>query len=524
MTDPGAESPIGPVLRGPRRAGERARIVAVGAIAVFVFGLGIGLAGNGLTADLDATPRPGTATPPTATPGPSATDEPTGAPPTQNVGLGCAPVRRGSSPALRVSSDVGDIAPVSGLPAPSGEPVATTGPAASGETAAPDTGESWPVPDADQAAHILAPAGLLLVPDDDACIRYVVAEYRPADLTLNGPWPIAFHTLNVSPPRSVVALGSMPTGDWVVRIVAYFSTGIAGQEDANVVERFFRVVSGRAGAPMPTPETSPAVPCAALPASAAVPDLVLLGAQEGPTIGIPPGTGQPAVLYAEAGASIEIRDVGDACARSWSIQARNIDTGKTIDLETQANPGNDPFQFAQNRWRLLSLPTGLLQITAVMGYSADVKTTRRWSLIVQAPDFPEVDVTAPDGTGVAGIVGCGTTWSFEGGTSVIESCTGSRSSDGMGSLSVADGVPVHLVVPGWDIVNWAGVCGNLGGPSDPLAAFTVLNACDLGGSLVPGQVVFLPWRDAPTVRISVVLERDGVTASGDVFASVVIAP
>jgi hypothetical protein len=512
MTDPGAEAPIGPVLRGPRRTGERARILAVGALAVLVFGMGIGIAGNGRSETADATRRPATAPPPTASPPPSATAEPTNVPPTQNVGLGCAPVRLGSVPALRVSSDSGEIAPVTGLPV------------APDPSAGPGDNAPWPVPGVDQSAHLLVPGGLLLVPDDDACVRYVVAEYRPADPTLNGPWPIAFHTLNVSPPRSVVVLGPMPTGDWVVRIVAYFSTGVAGQENANVVERFFRVISGRAEAPIQTPETPPAVPCTPLPASAPVPDLVLLGAEEGPTIGIPPGTGQPAVLYAQPGGSVEIRDPGDACARSWSIQARNVDTGEMIDLETQANPLSDPFQFAQNRWRLLSLPTGLLQLTATMGYSADVTVTRRWSLIVGPPDFPAVAVMAPDGTSADAVAGCGTTWGFEKGTSIIESCTEKRSAQGLGSITVPAGVPVRLDAGDWNIINWGGECGSLDVETEPLDAFTVLNGCDLGGSLVPGPAVFLPRSDAPIVRIFVVLEKDGDTASGTVFASVAVAP
>jgi hypothetical protein len=378
------------------------------------------------------------------------------------------------------------------------------------------------VPDVDVAARVVAPSGILLVPDDDACVRYVIAEYRPADPTLSGPWPIAFRTLNVSPPRATVALGQMPTGDWVVRVVAYYATGIAGQENSNVVERFFRVLSGRAEGPIPTPETPPVVPCTAMPAGAPPPDLVLHGGEDGPVVGIAPGTGQPEVHYATPGAQIEIRDEGDACARAWSIQARNVDTGETIDIETRQNPTSDPFQFAQNRWRILSLPTGLLQITATMAYSADVTVARRWSLIVQVPELPALSVVAPDGRSTAALPDCGVAWSFDEGTAIIESCTEDRFARGLELLSVAAGTPVRLEAPGWTIDQWSGDCGTLDVEVDPLSALTIVNNCDLGGSLRPGQVVFIPRPDAPIARFFLVMEQDGISATATVYASVAV--
>ncbi len=511
MTDPGVEAPIGPVLGRQRTSRERFRIAAAGVVAVIVFGAGIGLAGHGLTNANTASPSAAAAATTTSTPGPAATADGTRVPPTQNVGLGCAPVRLGSPPELRLSSDAGNLASISGI-------LASPAPAASSQPSGP-----WPIPGLDDAARLVNSEGILLAADLDACVRYVIAEYRPADPTLTGPYPIAFHALNVSPPRSIVPLGPLPTGDWVVRIVAHFSTGVAGQENANVAERFFRVVSGQGQGPLPTPATPPAVPCTVVAAGAPPADLVLLGSQEGPIVGIPPGTGPPVVANADPGRFVEIRDAHDACARSWAIRAMNVDTGQTIDIDTQDNPTSDPFQFAQNRWRLLSLPTGLLQITATMGYSADLSVTRRWSLIVRAPDFPVLTARAPDGSSAQTVAGCGASWAFHAGTGIVDACSTVQDVAGLENLAVPFGTSMRLDAGDWTIASWSGLCGRVdpaGGGS--LDSFEVVDGCDLGGSLVPGKAAFIPRPGAPIVRLSVVLERAGATVTGDVFVSLVV--
>ena len=514
MTEPGAEAPIRPVLAARTRTRERARILVVGVIAVVVFGAGIGLAGNGITNQALASASPSRPAPTSTMPGePSPTDEPTRAAPAQNVGFGCAPVRLGAPPEIRVSSDAGSLAPVTGV-------AATSGPTGSATLDA-----AWPIPGAEGAARLLDAAALLLAPDDDACVRYVIADYRPADPRLKGPFPIAFRTLNVTPPRAIVPLGPMPTGDWVVRVVAYFWTGVAGQEDANVIERFFRVIAGEGAGPLPSPATPPAVPCAAVPASAPIPDLVLYGASEGPTVGIPPGTGTPQLANAMFGAPLEIRDARDVCARSWSITAHLVETGENLPLGAQENPTSDPFRFAQNRWRLLNVSSGLLQITATMDYSADVQIIRRWSVAVYVPAFPSVRLLAPDGSSILGAPGCGATWAFPAGTGGTETCTGPAfAADALETLTVKAGSPIRLDVPDWTIVNWSGVCGRFDEANQAFDPFVQVDNCDLGGAQVPGPAVFLPRPNAPLVRLFVVLEHDGVTASASIFASVVASP
>ena len=513
MTDPGAEAPIGPVLGRQRTTRERFRIAAAGALAVILFGAGIGLAGHGLTTSATSSPSNSPAAIIGTTPSPAVTTDEPRVSPTQDIGLGCAPVRVGSSPEIRLSSDAGSLVPITGI---SGSPA----PAPSSQSGGP-----WPIPDLAGAVRLVNSAGILLAPAGDACLRYVIAEYRPADSSLTGPYPIAFHALDVSPPRSIVPLGPLPTGDWIVRIVAHFSTGVAGQEDANIAERFFRVISGQGEGPLPRPVTPPAVPCTTLAAGAPPPDLILLGAEEGPVVGIPTGSARPAVANARPGALVEIRDARDACARSWSIQVLDVDTNQTMDIETQDNPTSDPFQFAQNRWRLLNLPTGLLEITATMGYSADLNVFRAWSLIVRAPDFPVVTVRAPNGQSALTTPGCGASWVFNGGTGIVDSCVAIQDVAGLETLGVPAGTPMRLDAGDWTIESWSGACGHIdpaGGGS--LAAFVVTDGCDLGGSLIPGNAVFIPRPGAPIVRLSVVLVRAGVTVRGDVFVSLGVSP
>jgi hypothetical protein len=230
------------------------------------------------------------------------------------------------------------------------------------------------------------------------------------------------------------------------------------------------------------------------------------------------------VANANPGAFVEIRDARDACARSWVIQALDVDTGQTIDIETQDNPTSDPFQFAQNRWRLLSLPTGLLQITATMGYSADLNVTRRWSLIVRVPDFPVLTVRAPDGSSAQTVPGCGATWAFAAGTGLVDSCATIPDVAALETLAVPLATTMRLDAADWTIENWSAVCGQVdpvgGGSLDTLLQ---IDGCDLGGSLVPGGVAFIPRPGAPIVRLSAILERDGVTVIGDVFVSLVVA-
>jgi hypothetical protein len=518
MRPDGIEAPIGPVLGAPRRSRDRARIAVVAAVAVVVLAAGIGLAGNGFTSPPSSpspSAVPGTTVSPTAAATPTLSPLP---PPTQNTGLGCTPVRLGTPPEIRLDA-VGDPLAIRGVPP-------ATAPGATGSQ--PPT---WPVLPVDGALRVSARTSIQLISEQDACMRYVVAEYMPGEPGVTIPFPIAFRALNVSPPRSIVPLGTLPNGDWIVRAVAYFSTGTAGQEDGTVVERFFRVINSGTAGPLPTPGTPPAVPCAGPPAGGIPPTLVLSGSGGGlvegaPDLGAPLLV--PSITPVHLGDSIEIRVAGDACAIAWTIEATQPDVNSNrYEIEREPNPGNNPFLFAQNRWRLHNLPTGNLFVTATIRFSVDVLVTRRWLLDVQGGAVPVARIVAPDGTTVAALRSdCGASWAFEEGTGGYEVCATEPIPSPLTTLRVAPETPLRIEVPGWKITNWGGSCGRSDETNNPGYPFLIVDGCDLGGRYLPegesalGPAVFLPRSTGPLVRLYLTVQRGGTTVGFIVYAMI----
>lgn len=520
MRPDGVEAPVAPVLGTPRRSRDRARIAGVGAIAVIVLGAGIGLAGNGFTsppASPSASATAGATTGAVATPGTRPTPNPGPiSPPTQNTGLGCTPVRLGTPPEIRLGA-AGDPLTIRGVPS-------TTVPGGT-ESQPP----AWPVPPVNGVLRMSARTSIQVLSEQDACVRYVVAEYVPGAPGVTIPFPIAFRTVNVSPPRSIVLLGTLPVGEWIVRVVAYFSTGTTGQEDGTVVERFFRVANSETAVPLPTPLASPAVPCAAPQAGGIPPTLVLSGSAGGLVEGTP-GLVVPPIAPVRLGDLIEIRVAGDACAIGWNIGATQPDANNQYEIERESNPGNNPFLFAQNRWRLHALPTGLLFVTATVRFSVDMTVTSRWLIDIQGAEVPAARIVAPDGTTVtAPRAPCGASWSFENGADGYEYCTDELMPPSLPTLVVAPETPVRLEVPGWTIISWGGSCGRSNELNNPSSPFLTVDNCDLGGrhspdgSVASGPAVFLPRSSGPVVRLYLAAKRGDTTVSFVVYAMITTA-
>ncbi|MES2211292.1 MAG: hypothetical protein V4515_14100 [Chloroflexota bacterium] len=511
------EAPVAPVLGTPRRSRDRARITVVAAIAVVVLGGGIGLAGNGFTSP-PASPSVSATTGPTASPtAPVATlpgPTPRFPPPTPNTGLGCAPVRLGTPPEIRLGSVPGDPLAIRGVP-PGNVP---------GDPASqPPT---WPVLPAASALRMSARSSVQLISEEDACMRYVIAEYQPGAAGVTIPFPISFRTLNVNPPRSIVPLGVLPAGDWLVRVVAYFFTGTAGQEDGTVVERFFRVANSETAVPLPTPVTSPGVPCTPPPPGGVPPTLVLSGSGSALVEGTP-GLVVPSIAPVQLGDLIEIRVAGDACAIAWTIGATQPEVSNQYDIEREDNTDNNPFLYAQNRWRLHDLPTGLLFVTAAVRFSADLRVTSRWLLDVRGADLPAARIVAPNGAQVtAAHAPCGASWTFASGTGGYEYCTEEAIPATVPTLTVAPETPLRVDVPGWTTISWGGNCGRAGAPNGAAGLFLIVNNCDLGGrypndgSPAPGPAIFLPRSAAPLVRIYLQVSRGDTVVTMLVFAMI----
>ena len=529
MKPDGVAAPIGPVLGIPRKTRDRVRIALVGAMAVVVIATGVGLAGNGL-----ASPDPSPSASPTkavaissSSPIPSASPGKL-PPPTQNSGLGCSPVRLGAPPEIQLGREPNNVGAIRGAPATSptsgGSPAPATGGPGRGSPA-----PSWPTLPADGALRLPGNAIITVYAEQDACMRYVIAEYLPGATGVTLPFPIAFRTVNVSPPRSIQPLGTMPSGDWVVRIVAYFSTGASGEDGSTVLERYFRVVNSAAPVPIPGPVTSPAVACTPPPPGGVAPALVLAGSPGGPIEGGPRPVGPPAVPV-RLGDRIEIRIAGDACAIGWDINATQAGTGAGFQIDQMANETNDPFLYAQNRWLLHDLPTGTVTITATIRFSADVDVTRQWLIDVMGADVPVVRIVSPGGAHAPTVrASCGASWTFPTGTGGYENCATEEVPGGLPVLTVAPETALTLDVPGWTLRGWGGACGR----PEPAngSGFMIVSGCDLGGwystdggPALPGPAMFLPRTAGPLVRLYVQAERDGIVASVVVYLNIVATP
>lgn len=515
MKPDGIEAPVTPVLGAPRRSKDRARIAAIAVIAVTVFAAGIGLAGKGfaIAPSSSASPAPSGSTAARTSDAPSSTPDLSLAPPTISPVLECAPVRLGKPPEIRLTSNPGDMVIVG---------VAAAGTTPTGSSQAP----AWPVLPLAGALRALS-SSLDLSAQDDGCLRYIVAEYAPAvPGTTNGAvaFPIQFRTLNVSPPQSVVPLGSLPAGDWILRVVAYFSTGQAGQEDASVVERFFRVITSVRTEPIPTPATPPAVPCAPLPNDGVTPSLVLVGSAKGPIVGTAGGA-TPSLVPVRIGDKIEIRVDGDACAIGWVFTTTNQDSSN-VGTEGEPNPANNPFLFAQNRWLLGYLPTGQVTITATVRFSADISIGSRWLLDVSGDDVPTVQLTAPNGTSVAGgRPPCGANWNSVGATGGYEWCADDPIPAAIPHLTAGSEKLIRLDVPGWTILGWGGSCGRVD-PANQSSPFLVIDGCDLGGwssgdgSGPPAPPMFLTRAGVPIYRLYLSVGRGTETVSMTVYVEI----
>ena len=504
---------MGPVLGGPRRSRDRARIAAVAVVAVVVLAIGIGVLGNGPIGQSEST-APTLPTSSTATesePVAAGSVPPTASGPTP-AASSCALVRPGHPHDIRVSSGGPPQQGVAPTPAPSGEPVDEA---------------AWPVPSIELAARVGVAEGVNLLADLDACVQFVSAEYAPADASASGPFPITWHTMEISPPRAIVPLGPLPEGDWIVRVSATFLDFLTTPTSIDSTEQFFRVIVGSGVRPSePAPEVTPAVHCVPWNDSSQPPDLVLTGTEDQSVPGIPPGTGTPPLTYGTMGSPIEIRTSGDGCALAWSITAFNVDTNRSVSIESQDNAAYDPFLAAQNRWLLSYLPTGLLQMTATMHYSADVSVTRRWDVIIEPPDFPAVVFRAPDGTTATGAPACGAQWGYPDATGGEVSCTGNPILANLEELDVAPGSVIRVDVPGWTVASWAGSCGVLDPSVSPSKPFVVIEGCGLGSGQGPVEIGFVSRSAASVVQLDVTLLQQGQPAvvSGTVYVSIVPTP
>jgi len=487
----GVEAPVRPVLSGRGGLHQRLGMVVVAAVAIGVLAAGIGLGEGGLV------PAPSHSGASPASTGSGSPRPPTSAPEatplrTEMNDSGCIPVDPANLPRIHLTSTSPSGNSANGMEGPPDWALAT-----------PQT-LAWPIPRAGSALILESSAHIVVVPDDDACIRYVVAEYLAVGDIGGVPAALGLGEINVFPPRPEVDLGSVALGDWLVRVVAYFSTGGAGNEDKAVLERFFRVTTDVN--PAVSPEVTPVVACATPEPGATVGLSLQIGDGE-PVRGVDLDT--YAGNVAHTGALVEGSGTdplvllvdGDACATSWKVEWLDS-SGSPMFEVVQLNRTENPFLISQNRIVLTPEQDvfGHIAVSATVQLGLGRTVRAAWELDRSGPPVPPIQLTGPDGEAVDGIPGCGAGWNFADGRSTYEMCEIALIPEAVRLLTIRTGDVVTILAPGLTVENWSVACGTRGGSEG--REFTYSGGCDLGGGL-SDPMHFLPYPGRSMIQVYV---------------------
>ena len=509
----GVEAPVRPVLGGRRGIRQRLGLVTVAVVAITVVAAGIGLGGRGPLPDPSASASVSSAAPSSSDGRPAPSRRPGTTPgPTPMNASGCIPVDPADLPRFRLASTGPSGRAANGVDGPSDWALAT-----------PQT-SAWPVPLPSSALVVESTAALAIEPDDDACIRYAVAEYLAVKDIGGIPTPLGLGEINVFPPAPGVVLGGVPLGDWLVRVVTYYSTGVAGNEDKAVVERFFRVTTDLN--PDVSPEITPAVPCVTPEPGAPVGLSLQLGDGE-PVPGVDLDTYRGNI--ANNGALVEGSGTdplvllvdGNACATSWSVQWLDSGGGTMFEV-VQANRSENPYLVSQNRIPLLPEQDifGHIALSATVQLGLGRSVRAAWELQRSGPPLPPIEVQGPDGQTVAGVPGCGSGWNYADGRSSWEMCETTPIPDAVRLLSIRSGDIVTILTPGLTVQNWSVNCGTREGRGGGEFGYI---GCDLGGGM-SGPMRFLPYPGRSVMQIYLSLQSGVDQMYGSYFVEIFAEP
>lgn len=520
VTDPtiaargGVEAPLAPVLA--RRTGLRGRagLIAVAVGAVVIVAAGMGLGGPAPVLDPRATATTTTASDASG----SRSPDPAAAGPTKLPGSGCLPVDPADLPELRLAST-------------SGERGGRRGSEPSGSTATgSDSTADWPVPGPSSAVALGVSASLVLVPEESACVRRATVEVVGMNNLGDPPIPLGPGDIALNPPRARVVLAGLPSGDWVVRVVARYATGdpAIAEMDLPVIERFFRVAS--AERPAVTPLITPTVPCGDPPRGGLFPPLLLAVGDGEPVRGINVTTFPGSILPTGALVSgsfpdpVELRIEGDVCATSWAIDVLDPVQGNIYIQLAQDNPLENPAYVSENRIILTNLPLGRSVVRATVAFQL-LTVHVAWELEIAGPPTPGATFGRADGTEVAGLPGCGTNWWLETGASAFELCPIPNVPDQLNVLTVRDGEVVTVDLPGWTIENWSGACGERGAMPGELVQVAFCSLGGQGDGVGPaGPARFVPFPGRTIAWLWLSAEKDGVRIGAQYFVEIVVEP
>lgn len=364
-------------------------------------------------------------------------------------------------------------------------------------------GEGWQVPIAEPGRsmpEITSGAPLELYGPAGICFRYIVADYADAALD-HVPDQAERRPLvasEVTPPGPNPGFGTLPEGDWVVRVRAYFETGVRSPDGLVIAELYFRIRAGSGPLPTPTPEDV---------------ELVLTAPGSEAVAGVPDGAAAPLVSI-PVGELASLSVTGNACARSWTIEVLDAQTGVRLYRDAVLNPNDDPGWISQNRWGIRPV-IGSYDVIASLHFGPGVDVVRGWRIIGRGFTVPDTFLVAASGARVRAVPGCGLTFTLANGYSAQDPCEIVSffepigvARDDLPLLRVPAWSRVTLEIPGWTIRGWTGACGQI---ETDLLGVELFNApdCYLGGyevtdaetSPAPAQFLARPGEFVMELRV-----------------------
>ena len=369
--------------------------------------------------------------------------------------------------------------------------------------------------------------------EGDRCIRYLFAQRASASISRPSDRDrLGMRDAPVSPSSQRPAFGALPDGDWVVRVTAYFETGIAGSGGLVIGERYFRVRVGEGPLPTPGPSPTPrrdtrpaltpAVPCGEMPATGEV--QVLLGASgSDPKPGAAEGAELP-VVNVDLGDHFEIVTVDAACALSWTITVFDAESGDVVDIDTFLNPDDLVSVGSQNRWRYLA-EVGAHDVVAALHLGPGLDVVRFWRVVGEDFTMPDVVLSGDDGASVKAEPGCGLSVELGNGYTDGEECGPLELPASIPELRVPAWSLVSLDVEGWDLRSWSGQCGHVADDGGGGAWFEW--ECSLGGFYgdagmePPGPAQFLARPGDQLIQLYVQGHNDAGTFNANLYVRIV---
>ena len=276
---------------------------------------------------------------------------------------------------------------------------------------------------------------------------------------------------------------------------------------------------------------TPAVACAALPSTAPLPDLALVGGDGEPVSGVA-WTGIPfdppdgAIVRGTFPEDLELRVGGNACATSWAVDFLDPASGDTALQSSIDNPGESRFYISQNRILLPETIIGQSVVRARVTFGRGRVAHAAWLLAMTGPPPPAAQFAGPDGATASALPGCGAGWYLANGRSAYEWCPGGVVPPALETLTASDADVIVFDVPGWDITNWWAVCGFRSKDDPTLLAQP--DACSLGGfagdSGAVGPARFLPFPGRRIVAMGVNATRGDDFFSAQYYVEVDVVP